>query len=68
MTSSHTTNRPNDLLTLKETQEHLRISHWMLHRLINERQLPSVLIGSRRFIRRGDLEKFIDSNVEGASR
>lgn len=48
-----------DLLTLAEAQKLLRVSHWTLHRLIAERQLPTVSIGRRRFLTRGDVAAFI---------
>lgn len=47
------------LVTLTETAQRLRVSKALLHRLIRERELPSIKIGSRRFILEPDLDRFI---------
>lgn len=52
--SGHDTTRAVDaepvLLTVPEACERLRISRWTLYRLIHQRQLRTVQIGSRRLI------------------
>jgi excisionase family DNA binding protein len=38
------------LLTVSEACDRLRISRWMLYRLIQRRQLETIKIGSRRLV------------------
>jgi len=47
-----------DMLTVKEVCEKLRVSRWMVHRLVRSGQLASVKIGSRRLIPRHSLEAY----------
>ncbi len=56
------------LLTMAEASGTLRISRWMLYRLINSRQLHTVTIGRRRFVPASSLQAFVDQlrNVEEA--
>lgn len=57
----NTINNPEQptLLTLEEARQRLRISLWSLRRLLDERIMPSVYIGRRRFIRVDDINTFI---------
>ena len=56
------------LLTLEEARSRLRISLWSLRRLLDERSLPSVSIGRRRFIRAEDIDTLIAARAEGSTR
>lgn len=50
------------LLTVDEAADKLRISRWTLNRLVQERQLASVTIGTRRLIPLDDITRFVDAN------
>lgn len=56
------------LLTLEEARSRLRISLWSLRRLLDERSLPSVNIGRRRFIRAADIDTLIATRAKGSTR
>lgn len=47
------------LMTIDEARDTLRISRWGIYRLINDRQLKTVTIGSRRFVAPQDLDDFM---------
>jgi len=47
------------LLTVAETAKELRVARSTVYRLISGGELKSIHIGSRRLIRRSDLESFI---------
>lgn len=49
------------LYEVREVAEALRISRSKVYLLMNEGALRSVRIGSRRLVRRGDLEQFVGS-------
>ncbi len=51
------------LYEVREVAETLRISRSKVYLLMNDGDLPSVRIGSRRLVRRGDLEAFITGLV-----
>jgi excisionase family DNA binding protein len=55
-----------ELLTTVETAQALRISRSTVYKLIERGELKSVHLGSRRLIRRSDLESFI-ANLEVSS-
>lgn len=50
------------LLTVDEAADKLRISRWTLNRLVQERQLASVTIGTRRLIPLDDISRFVEVN------
>lgn len=50
------------LLTVDEAADKLRISRWTLNRLVQERQLASVTIGTRRLIPLDDISRFLEAN------
>lgn len=50
------------LLTVDEAADKLRISRWTLNRLVQERQLASVTIGTRRLIPLDDIDRFVEAN------
>jgi len=47
------------LLTVAETAEELRVARSTVYKFISSGELKSIHIGSRRLIRRSDLESFI---------
>lgn len=49
------------LLTLDEVCEYLRISRWSLYQLINDRRLNTVRIGTRRLVAPQDFQEFLDA-------
>jgi excisionase family DNA binding protein len=56
------------LLTVAEACERLRVSEWMVNRLIWSRDLESIKIGRRRFIPVKAIDEFIERRrVEEAS-
>jgi excisionase family DNA binding protein len=48
------------MLNVAEACEYLRISKWTLYRLIQDRKLKSVKIGSRRLIRMQSILEFVE--------
>jgi len=48
------------VVTVKEAAERLKVSEWMIHKLIREKELPSVTAGARRLIPYRDLVHFIE--------
>ncbi len=57
-TSTDTTEMPR-LMTIDEARDKLRISRWSIYRLINDRRLKTIQIGSRRLIAPKDLDDFM---------
>ncbi len=53
-----------ELLTVVETAAELRIARPTLYRLIRERQIFPIKIGSRTFFERTELERFVVSRRE----
>ncbi|MCL2779999.1 MAG: helix-turn-helix domain-containing protein [Actinomycetia bacterium] len=49
------------VLTVPETAELLKTSQWTIYKLLRERQLGSIRIGSRRLIPVADFQAFIES-------
>ena len=47
------------LLTVTEACARLRISRWLLYRLIQRNELRTITIGSRRLVPVGEIEAFI---------
>jgi excisionase family DNA binding protein len=48
------------LLTVPEACQQLRVSRWLFYQLVQQRRLPTVKIGSRRFVAVADLQAFIE--------
>jgi len=48
------------VLTVVEACQVLRISRWMLYRLIHSRRLETIKIGRRRFVPAAAVQEFID--------
>jgi excisionase family DNA binding protein len=48
------------MLTVPETCQYLRISRWTLYRLIQNRKLKTVKIGSRRLVRMQSILEFVE--------
>lgn len=53
------TTQMSRLMTIDEARDKLRISRWSIYRLINDRQLKTITIGSRRLIAPQDLDDFM---------
>lgn len=49
------------LLSIAEAAKRLMTSEWTIHKLIRDRELPSMKIGARRLIAVDDLRSFIQS-------
>lgn len=49
------------LITVDEARDRLRISRWSIYQLINNRQLKTITIGSRRLITPQDFEEFLQN-------
>ena len=50
------------LFTVEEAAKQLRVSRWMIHRLLRSNELKSLTIASRRLIASEDLLDFIKQN------
>ena len=55
------------LLTIDEAREILRVSRWTVYRLINERQLETIKIGSRRLVPTDAVRDLIKRLREGST-
>lgn len=56
----HIPNTDEDLVfTVKEVAQRLKISLWLVNKLIRENKLHSVQIGARRLVPSGDLEEYL---------
>ena len=51
------------IMTVKETREALRIGHTKMYQLLSSGEIPSFHIGSRRFIRSSDLDRFVNRQL-----
>ena len=49
------------VLTVPETANRLKTSQWTVYKLLRERQLGSIQVGSRRLIPQADFDAFIES-------
>lgn len=71
MTSSSDTNMKQsevDLVySLEEAANRLKVSKWTVNRLIEERQLGSILIRSRRLVRASDLTAYLERQATAAA-
>ena len=66
MISNQSRPGPPALLTVTEACEALRISRWMFYRLVQQRQLHTVKIGTRRLVAPAAIQEFINSLATGA--
>jgi excisionase family DNA binding protein len=59
------------LLTMKQVEALLKISTWGLYQLVNSNAIPTVRIGSRRFVRLSTLQEYINTaerrTIEGGN-
>src|SRR5882762_9808134 len=55
----HTSLLTTSLLTIEEARAALRVSKWTVYRLVNDRQLETLKIGSRRLIPAHTVEQYI---------
>ena len=63
-TSSHNTIPvASNLLTLTEACTRLRISKWSIYKLIHERELITVKIGTRRFVPVSEVDRFTEELI-----
>ncbi|MCW2538729.1 MAG: DNA-binding protein excisionase family [Frankiales bacterium] len=60
MTATQTTPANVPLLTVAEACATLRISRWMFYRLVQQRQLRTVKIGSRRLVPPAALNAYLE--------
>jgi excisionase family DNA binding protein len=51
-----------ELLTVSETIEILRVGRTTVNQLLWSGALPSIKVGRRRLVRRGDLERFLTTH------
>ena len=51
------------IMTVKETREALRIGHTKMYQLLSSGEIRSFHIGSRRFIRSSDLDRFVNRQL-----
>ena len=51
------------IMTVMEAQEALRIGHTKMYQLLSSGEIPSFHIGSRRFIRSSDLDRFVNRQL-----
>lgn len=58
------TNIKPTLYTVDEAAEELRVSRWMIYRLLRSNELKSLTIASRRLITSDDLIDFINQQKE----
>jgi excisionase family DNA binding protein len=56
-------NYPN-LLTIMEAARELRVSKWMIYKLIRSNELKTLTIASRRLVAADDLANFINKRKE----
>ncbi len=51
------------IMTVMEAQEALRIGHTKMYQLLSSGEIRSFHIGSRRFIRSSDLDRFVNRQL-----
>ncbi|MDR0398004.1 MAG: helix-turn-helix domain-containing protein [Candidatus Nomurabacteria bacterium] len=49
------------LLSMKQVMGYLNVSQWIYYKLVNSRQLPTVIIGGRRLVRLKSLKEYLES-------
>jgi excisionase family DNA binding protein len=57
----------NDVLTIDEAAEQLRVSRWTLYNLIRTNQLRTIKIGRRRLVPASALTECLDQLMEVAA-
>ena len=55
-------NQLSELMRIEEVMKHFSISRTSVWRMEKNQNLPSVKIGSMKFFKKDDLEKFINKN------
>jgi excisionase family DNA binding protein len=51
------------IMTVMEAQEALRIGHTKMYQLLSSGEIRSFHIGSRRFVRSSDLDRFVNRQL-----
>ena len=51
------------IMTVMEAQEALRIGHTKMYQLLSSGEIRSFHIGSRRFVRSSDLDRFVNQQL-----
>ena len=51
------------IMTVMEAQEALKIGHTKMYQLLSSGEIRSFHIGSRRFVRSSDLDRFVDRQL-----
>ncbi len=54
---------PEDILTIREVTEYLKVTERTLYRLVQEGQLPAFKVGNSWRFRRADLERWISKQA-----
>ncbi len=54
---------PEDILTIREVAEYLKVTERTLYRLVQEGQLPAFKVGNSWRFRRDDLERWISKQA-----
>jgi excisionase family DNA binding protein len=57
------TTMPEDILTIREVAEYLKVTERTLYRLVQEGQLPAFKVGNSWRFRRDDLERWISKQA-----
>lgn len=55
--------KPNDLLTAKEVARYLRINEYTLYRLVSQKKLPAIKVGSQWRFQRRILDQWLKKNM-----
>ena len=56
---------PEDILTIREVADYLKVTERTLYRLVQEGKLPAVKVGNSWRFRREDLERWISEQSRG---
>lgn len=65
---NHPSSESARMYTVAEVAELLRVSQWMVNKLVREEQLGSVKIGARRLVPSEDIDRFIAARRSGRIR
>lgn len=56
---------PEDILTVREVADYLKVTERTLYRLVQDRKLPAFKVGNSWRFRRQDLERWISKQSRG---
>jgi excisionase family DNA binding protein len=62
------TTMPEDILTIREVAEYLKVTERTLYRLVQEKQIPAFKVGNSWRFRRDDLERWISKQARTTTR